>query len=278
MGPILRRAMTLALLVAGLAGAEAATVPAGEVALVTGQAQASNQATLDLRALEKGDPVYSGDIVSAGPNAYVNLKFTDGSFVLIRPNTRFEIEAYRAPDEPTEATAADAPSATTAPAANGEAIAATPAPAGRGQAFFRLLKGGFRAVTGLIGRSDPAEYRISTPVATIGIRGTDYLAIICDAACASDPVILASLLPGCPENTTALCDMPLPEGLSALGGIVVGVISGRVVTANIDGREVEVGPGQFLLTLTDGTQILLPQPPGFLKLNPIPDPTELCDT
>ena len=71
--------------------------------------------------------------------------------------------------------------------------------------------------------------------------------------------------------------MPLPEGLSALGGIVVGVISGRVVTANIGGREVEVGPGQFLLTLTDGTQILLPQPPGFLKLNPIPDPTELCD-
>ena len=42
------------------------------------------------------------------------------------------------------------------------------------RSFFSLLKGGFRTVTGLIGKLRREQYRIDTAVATIGIRGTDY--------------------------------------------------------------------------------------------------------
>lgn len=256
-------ALLMLLSLAFSVGVHAAATPAGQVVLVTGDAQASNPDTLVLRTLQKDDPVYAGEIISAGPNTYVNLKFTDGSFALLRPNSRFEIEAYAAPASP--------PSPVPVSTASPEPVAAaTPAPdlltpeatePERGRAFFRLLKGGFRAVSGLIGRSDPAEYRVSTPVATIGIRGTDYWAVLCDATCATDPALGAQL----------------PPGVSAEGGILVGVMEGRVVVVNAAGDEVEIGAGEMLLTLADGTQIRLQQAPDFLQLNPLPDPTELCD-
>ena len=260
-----RRVALILLTLLTIGGTALAAAPrAGEVILLTGEAQASSPDTLELRLLQKGDPVHGGEIISAGPNTYVNLKFSDGSFVLLRPNSRFEIEAYAATDSaaPVSAAAplpagADAAEATAAP----DLLATKPTDeSGRGRAFFRLLKGGFRAVTGLIGRADPAEYRVTTPVATIGIRGTDYWAVLCDATCAADPEL----------------GMQLAPGVSAEGGIIVGVIEGRVVVVNTAGEEVEIGAGQMLLTLPDGTQIVLLRVPGFLKLNPLPDPTELC--
>ena len=66
-------------------------VAAGTVVLVTGQATASDVDTMEMRSLQKGDAVFAGEIVSAGPNTYVNLKFSDGGLVLVRPNSRFQI-------------------------------------------------------------------------------------------------------------------------------------------------------------------------------------------
>jgi hypothetical protein len=37
-----------------------------------------------------------------------------------------------------------------------------------------LVRGGFRSITGLIGRTNPAAYQIRTTTATLGIRGTDH--------------------------------------------------------------------------------------------------------
>jgi hypothetical protein len=37
-----------------------------------------------------------------------------------------------------------------------------------------LVKGGFRAITGMIGHTNKDNYKIETPTATIGIRGTDH--------------------------------------------------------------------------------------------------------
>ncbi len=51
------------------------------------------------------------------------------------------------------------------------------------RSFYVLLKGGFRSITGAIGKEDKAAYRVRTPVATIGIRGTDYTAVFCSSDC-----------------------------------------------------------------------------------------------
>lgn len=254
----------LALLMALTVPNAHASIPpaaAGEVTLMTGQASASSEATLTMRPLQKGDAVYAGEIIASGPNTYVNLKFTDGGLVLLRPNSRFVIEDYA--DRSAENSA---PAATATPAAAATAAAtATPAPLPTGEppksrAFFRLLKGGFRAVSGLIGKNDPDEYRINTPVATIGIRGTDYWIILCDIACSKDPIIAGEL----------------PQGMQSAGGLLVGVIQGGVFAINEAGRRAEVTVDQHLINLPDGKQIYLPFEPRFLRVQPIPDPATLC--
>ncbi|HWU68056.1 MAG TPA: hypothetical protein VN046_04205 [Stenotrophobium sp.] len=237
---------------------------AGEVALITGRGTAT-ASDGTVRSLAKGDPVYSGEIVNSGASSYVNLKFADGGFILLRPRSRFEIADFKY--------AGAAPAATTAPAvppppaakmpAVQPAIAA-PAPVARENsaehAFFRLLKGGFRAISGLVGHINRADYRVSTPVATIGIRGTDYLAVVCDAICAHDPVIAEAL----------------PDGANALGGTVVGVFSGGIYVENAAGKQTDVAPSQYLINLPDGRQFVLPSMPHFLQVDPIPNPKDIC--
>src|SRR5262245_18006356 len=51
----------------------------------------------------------------------------------------------------------------------------------------RLLRGEFRTVTGLIGKGSGDAYSVVTPVATIGIRGTDYSAAYCEGDCGDTP-------------------------------------------------------------------------------------------
>jgi hypothetical protein len=41
-----------------------------------------------------------------------------------------------------------------------------------------LIEGGFRTITGAIAKQNPGDYQVNTPVATIGVRGTDYAAVV----------------------------------------------------------------------------------------------------
>ena len=66
-----------------------------EIRYSTGPGTVSTTEGGAVRAVTKGDKVYSGDVVSTGPSTYINLKFIDGSFVLIRPKSRFQIEDFQ---------------------------------------------------------------------------------------------------------------------------------------------------------------------------------------
>ena len=134
------------------------------------------------RALHDGDTVYSGEQIETGDQSYADLVFTDGGAITLRPDTRFSIENYHydeiahlADTEPDE-------SATPVPA--DEEAEAPPAP--QENAFFKLIKGGLRAVSGLIGHVQRDDYRMSTPVATIGVRGTEYEARYCGGDCGDE--------------------------------------------------------------------------------------------
>lgn len=52
---------------------------------------------------------------------------------------------------------------------------------GEEKGFFSLLKGGLRTITGLVGRVNRDRYKVTTGVATIGIRGTGYNAVLDEA-------------------------------------------------------------------------------------------------
>lgn len=168
---------------------------AAKVVMLTGKATAVG-ADGTVRSLAKEDPVYSGELINSGPGSYVNLRFADGAFFLLRPGTRFAIENYRY--SPTAESSSAKPAT---PPASGTG-AATPPPLVTAQAsgssegsraFFRLLKGGFRAVSGVIGKVNREDYRVSTPVATIGIRGTRYGVRLCQSECSDIDEILSKL-------------------------------------------------------------------------------------
>jgi hypothetical protein len=124
--------------------------PAGRAGFVKGRvlARASGGSA---RTLAAGAPVYSGDTLISDAGAWAVVAFRDDSRITILPNTEFRVESLRFD------------------AADPEA----------GSAAFRLLRGGLRAVTGLIGKRG---YRMHTAVATIGIRGTGYDAV-CQGSC-----------------------------------------------------------------------------------------------
>jgi hypothetical protein len=275
-GKLGRGAMLIGLLL--ISQASLAATQAGEVLLVTGSATATSPQG-GVRELAKGDALYSGEILNAGPNSYLNIRFTDGGFTLLRPNTRFVIQDYAFQAAPEVIAAAQAaahvpeptPTPTTAPVATPtptpvptQALVPTPPQQQStvARSFFRLVKGGFRSITGLVGKINRDEYQVATPVATIGIRGTDITVIDCDVVCAEDPVIQEAL-------------HSLPPGTTALGATILIVNSGEAyITNTLTGETTIASAGMIVLSLPNGIQIVLGEMPGFLLIDPPPPPDQ----
>lgn len=145
--------------------------------------------------LTKGMPVDEGEVIVTGGNGYVQLLLDDNTKVAVRPNSRFAIDAVEMPAE------------------NGfGAIGAGTTP----QARFSLQRGGFRTLTGRIASAHPSAYRISTPNAVVGVRGTNYVARLCNGDCGPDT----------------------PDGL------FIGVTDGAVFLSN-DGGDLDLLTNQF---------------------------------
>ena len=135
---------------------------AGKALFVYGQAFAES-ADGERRALTKDGAVQSGEKIVTSVNGRVQLRMADGGLLAISPNSEFLIEDYNY----------------AASGQGAERVAAN----NQSRSFYVLLKGGFRSITGAIGKEDKAAYRVRTPVATIGIRGTDYTAVFCRNDC-----------------------------------------------------------------------------------------------
>lgn len=110
------------------------------------------------RGLSRGAELQSGEAVRTGDNARLQLRFSDGAMMSLQPQTEFRIDDYRY---------------------NGKAD-------GEERGFFSLIKGGLRTITGLVGRSNRDNYKVTTSVATIGIRGTEYSAVITNKGSGSE--------------------------------------------------------------------------------------------
>lgn len=109
-----------------------------------------------VRILSQKSEVQPGDVLTTQRDSYAQINFTDGSAATMRPNSTMKLEAYSFSQE---------------------------APQGDGM-FMRLLKGGLRTVTGLIGkRGNQDAYKIGTSTATIGIRGSSGDTVACSSDC-----------------------------------------------------------------------------------------------
>lgn len=151
----------LALLLAGfvVSSTAFATEVAGRVANLSGPLF-DQKADGIVKTLELNSDVKVGDILVTEKRTYARIKFIDNSEVILRPNTRFTVEAMTFDKDHPEAD----------------------------KAVFNMVKGGLRAITGQIGkRGNPDSYRMKTVAATIGIRGTIYEVRICNGNCGPLP-------------------------------------------------------------------------------------------
>ncbi|MCF6298311.1 MAG: FecR family protein [Thiomicrorhabdus sp.] len=96
-----------------------------------------------------GLSLYENDSLITGKNSFIHVKMADDALISIRPQSHLKIDCYQGKAE------------------QGEPCLK-----------FTLLKGQVRKVSGKAGKANPTQYRLNTPVAAIGIRGTDYIASV----------------------------------------------------------------------------------------------------
>lgn len=147
---------------------DVASAAAGKLLFVAGPVTIERGAA---RPAKAGDLVEQGDTVATGDKARAQLLMNDGARIALRSGTRYRIDEFALP------AAVSAPVSTSTVNASGKALAS-------------LLKGGFRTTTGAIGKADPAAYAVRTPVGTLGIRGTRYVAVSCAGDCRDAPGVL----------------------------------------------------------------------------------------
>ncbi|WP_127347663.1 FecR family protein [Pseudidiomarina mangrovi] len=108
----------------------------GEVRVERDSAELSGQRNM---------PLLEGDSITTAPGATAQIRFADQSLIALRPDSTLRITSF-------SYDAAD-------PAAGSQKT--------------ELLRGGLRAITGAIGSAQPQAVEFTTPVATMGIRGTE---------------------------------------------------------------------------------------------------------
>ena len=223
---IIKKWLPLAAAALLLAAPLAHAQPAGEVEFSRGVgfAQAPGQVP---RTLGKGLQLQEGDRLTTSEGAAAIIKLQDGTRMTVRPNSELLITQYQfkenAPDN---------------------------------SMLMQLVRGGFRAVTGLISKNAPIAARVQTSTATIGIRGTDFDARVCRGDCASESAQIAeaarpNAVQASAKVVTATGEVFAVDGTGQRRRVVAGgsVYPGEVV-------ETARG-GQAVLAFRDETKITL---------------------
>lgn len=118
---------------------------AGRIIMARGDVQAIS-ADGEARKLKRRDSIYSHEIIKTGAKSKVQIRFIDNALLALKANSELNIKAYVY----SEVNEKD------------------------NQVLMELVTGGFRTLTGKIGKGNKEAYKVDTPVASIGIRGTLY--------------------------------------------------------------------------------------------------------
>ena len=107
----------------------------------------------EVRTLQINSRIYEGDRVQTDPGANLHVLMDDDAEIFLKEDSVIKITEYVI----SEGYGEDSSS------------------------ILDLLRGGLRKITGSIGQSALANYQVHTGLATIGIRGTEYVIKLCKA-------------------------------------------------------------------------------------------------
>ena len=209
------------------------------------------------KVLSLKSSVEQGDTLISEKDTYARIKFIDNSEITLRPNSQLKIDNFSFEEDKPE----------------------------NDSAAFNLVKGGLRAVTGTLGKRNKEKFGMNTPTATIGIRGTIFIAEYVpasDAAVAAYGMAsMAALTPSgyadvrsdmpsavplqvLPMRLAQVPGSPPPQsggGSARPPGLYVQVLDGLIQLTN-QGGTMQFSAGQFGFTPN------ITQPPIVLPANP----------
>ncbi|MBK8743841.1 FecR family protein [Propionivibrio sp.] len=169
---------------------------AANINFTSGSVMAVNAVGIQ-RPLTKGAEIGNGDTIRTGDGGRAQIRFSDGAMISLQPKTEFRVDSYQYSGKTD----------------------------GQEKGFFSLLKGGFRAITGWVGRSNRENYKVTTSVATIGIRGTEYSAKLNDT--------VGELVVNTGEGLVEVCN---GAGCMLLASGESGIVSGAKAPSRTDSR------------------------------------------
>jgi hypothetical protein len=106
------------------------------------------------RELKQGDFIFVNDEIITSNRSFAVLQFEDGAKVTVRPDSTMIVETYMY---------------------NGN---------DGDEATLNLVEGGLRVITGAMAKTNPENYKVKTPVALMGVRGTEFSIFLCgDSLC-----------------------------------------------------------------------------------------------
>jgi hypothetical protein len=221
-------AFGMGLLLAGLP----ASAQVGEVEFARGVGFAQSPGQVP-RTLGKGLSLKEGDRLTTSEGASAIIKLDDGTRMTVRPNSELVVQQYRfkesAPDN---------------------------------SMLMQLVRGGFRAVTGLISKNAPDAARVRTSTATIGIRGTDFDARVCVRECGAESSrVQESARPNAVQASAKVVNAQGVLNATDAGGTRRRLVDGGSV---YPGDVVETAQGtRAVLAFRDDTRITLGQGTRF---------------
>lgn len=204
-----------------------------------------------VKVLAQKSEVHQGDTLVTENKVYARIRFIDKSEITLRPNSQFRIDNFSFD--------ASAPQ--------------------DDKAEFNLVKGGLRAVTGVLGQRSKERVGFNTPTATIGIRGTTFVAeyvppsqeALAAYAFASMAALETATVSDAPAAFPAypLMAQGQPAQAGRAPGLYVQVLDGMINLSNGGGSQ-NFGAGQFGYAPSfNQAPMILPDNPG-MQFSPPP--------
>ncbi|MFZ6799409.1 FecR family protein [Undibacterium sp. Di24W] len=163
---------------------------AGTVSFVIGDAQVMQDG--QIQKVARGQNILVGQTLQTGDNGHIHLRMIDGAFVSLRPSSRMKIDDYKYDQ-------------------------ASPS---NNSIKFNVEQGVVRSITGKAGEAAKDKYRMNTPLAAIGIRGTDFVVRVSQeltrVTVQSGAIVMSPLSKDCAAAGFGPCNSENSRVLSAI--------------------------------------------------------------
>lgn len=225
-GHIAAVALAGAVLLPSTAALAQDAAPAGQVEFARGVGYVQTPGQVP-RILGKGLQFREGDVLSTAVGSSAIIRMQDGTRMTLRPGTDMVIERFQyrenAPDN---------------------------------NMLLNLFAGGLRAITGLISKNAPEAAKLRTRTATVGIRGTDFDARLCQGECAAE----SSRIPQAPRANAVQASAKLVAPTGEIAAVDAAGQRRRLVEggAVYPGETIETGQGaRGVLAFRDDSRLTL---------------------